>query len=127
MVPEPWTVEISAADVDKAAALAELCDDLGIEASEVVAFGDYPNDLPMLASAGRALVSVLAYAGRPGEALVLIWSDVGERTILVERAAALGEVKQTKPGRHGQYASLRRWQATLPSGVSSAADRTATP
>jgi integrase len=43
------------------------------------------------------LVSVLAYAGlRPGEALALTWRDVGERTILVERAAALGEIKETK-------------------------------
>ena len=45
------------------------------------------------------LVSVLAYAGlRPGEALALRWGDVGERTILVERAAALGDVKETKTG-----------------------------
>jgi integrase len=43
------------------------------------------------------LVSVLAYAGlRPGEALALMWQDVGQRTILVERAAALGEIKETK-------------------------------
>jgi integrase len=46
------------------------------------------------------LVSVLAYAGlRPGEALALRWSDVGERTILVDRAVALGDVKGTKTGR----------------------------
>jgi integrase len=43
------------------------------------------------------LVSILAYAGlRPGEALALTWGDVGERTILVERSVALGEVKETK-------------------------------
>jgi integrase len=43
------------------------------------------------------LVSVLAYAGlRPGEALALTWGDVGQRTILVERSLALGEVKETK-------------------------------
>ena len=43
------------------------------------------------------LISVLAYAGlRPGEALALRWSDVGERTLLVERALALGEMKETK-------------------------------
>jgi integrase len=42
-------------------------------------------------------VSVLAYAGlRPGEALVLTWADVGERTILIERSVALGEVKEAK-------------------------------
>jgi integrase len=46
------------------------------------------------------LVSVLAYAGlRPGEALALTWADIGERTILVERSVALGEVKETKTRR----------------------------
>lgn len=44
-------------------------------------------------------VSVLAYAGlRPGEALGLRWGDVRERTMLVERAVSLGEVKATKTG-----------------------------
>jgi integrase len=42
-------------------------------------------------------VSVLAYAGlRPGEALALTWEQIGERTILVERSLALGELKETK-------------------------------
>jgi integrase len=46
------------------------------------------------------LICVLAYAGlRPGEAVALRWSDVRERTILVERALALGEVKSTKTRR----------------------------
>ena len=43
------------------------------------------------------LVSLLAYAGlRPGEALALRWDDVRSRTILVQNALALGEVKDTK-------------------------------
>jgi integrase len=43
------------------------------------------------------LVSVLAYAGlRPGEALGLRWTDIRDRTILVERAVSLGELKETK-------------------------------
>ena len=42
-------------------------------------------------------VSLLAYAGlRPSEALALKWSDVGKRTILVERAASYGVEKGTK-------------------------------
>jgi integrase len=46
------------------------------------------------------LVSLLAYAGlRPGEALALTWGHIRERTILVERALALGELKTTKTGR----------------------------
>ena len=43
------------------------------------------------------LISVLAYAGlRPGEALGLLWGDIRERTILVERAVSLGEFGATK-------------------------------
>ena len=40
---------------------------------------------------------VLAYAGlRPGEAIGLRWHDVGERTLLVERSVAFGQLKSTK-------------------------------
>lgn len=43
---------------------------------------------------------MLAYAGlRPGEAPALRWSDVRDRTLLVERAVALGEVSPTKTRR----------------------------
>jgi integrase len=43
------------------------------------------------------LVSVLAYAGlRPGEALALTWDHVRDRTLLIERAASLGEIGPTK-------------------------------
>ena len=45
-------LEISAPGVTKASTLALLCADLGIDAADVVAFGDMPNDLPMLAWAG---------------------------------------------------------------------------
>ncbi|MEZ0580081.1 HAD family hydrolase [Nocardioides sp. MH1] len=47
-------VEISAAGVTKASALVELCARLGIVADDVVAFGDMPNDIPMLAWAGTS-------------------------------------------------------------------------
>ena len=48
-------VEISAAGVTKAFALERLCDRLGVDASEVVAVGDMPNDLAMLKWAGTAV------------------------------------------------------------------------
>ena len=48
-------VEISAAGVTKAAGLAWICEQEGIEPSQVLAFGDMPNDIPMLAWAGRAV------------------------------------------------------------------------
>lgn len=47
-------VEISARGVTKAATLARLCRDLGIDAADVIAFGDMPNDLPMLGWAGTS-------------------------------------------------------------------------
>jgi hydroxymethylpyrimidine pyrophosphatase-like HAD family hydrolase len=47
-------LEISAAGVSKATTLARVCEERGVPAAEVVAFGDMPNDLPMLAWAGVA-------------------------------------------------------------------------
>jgi hypothetical protein len=47
-------LEISALGVSKATTLARWCAERGITADEVVAFGDMPNDLPMLAWAGRS-------------------------------------------------------------------------
>jgi HAD superfamily hydrolase (TIGR01484 family) len=47
-------LEISAPGVTKASTLALLCADLGIDAADVIAFGDMPNDLPMLAWAGTS-------------------------------------------------------------------------
>jgi Cof subfamily protein (haloacid dehalogenase superfamily) len=46
-------VEVSALGVSKAATLAELAAERGIEPSDVIAFGDMPNDLEMLTWAGR--------------------------------------------------------------------------
>ncbi|WP_345698267.1 HAD family hydrolase [Kitasatospora terrestris] len=45
-------LEISAPGVTKASTLARWCREQGIDRSEVVAFGDMPNDLEMLAWAG---------------------------------------------------------------------------
>jgi integrase len=53
-----------------------------------------------MAQRDATLVSVLAYAGlRPGEALALTWEDVGEHTLDITKAIALGEEKDTKTGR----------------------------
>ena len=48
-------VEISASGVSKASGLAVLADEWGVAAQDVIAFGDMPNDLPMLAWAGRSV------------------------------------------------------------------------
>lgn len=55
-------LEISAAGVSKASALARLCAKRGIDSRDVVAFGDMPNDLPMLAWAGHAVAVANAHA-----------------------------------------------------------------
>ncbi|TDD93378.1 HAD family hydrolase [Actinomadura rubrisoli] len=47
-------LEMSAQGVTKASALAALCAEHRILASDVVAFGDMPNDLPMLTWAGTS-------------------------------------------------------------------------
>lgn len=57
-------LEITAADVSKAAALAAWCATHGVDAADVIAFGDMPNDVPMLQWAGRSF----AVAGAHPEA-----------------------------------------------------------
>jgi Cof subfamily protein (haloacid dehalogenase superfamily) len=54
-------LEISAAGVSKASALARLCQEKGIDREEVIAFGDMPNDLPMLAWAGHSVAVANAH------------------------------------------------------------------
>jgi Cof subfamily protein (haloacid dehalogenase superfamily) len=56
-VSQPYgMIELTAAGVSKATTLELLCADLGIAASEVVAFGDMPNDADMLSWAGQGFV-----------------------------------------------------------------------
>ena len=54
-------VELTALGVTKAAGLTWLCERLGVPAQDVVAFGDMPNDVPMLAWAGRAVAVANAH------------------------------------------------------------------
>ena len=54
-------VEISAAGVTKAAGLAWYAARFGLGEQEVLAFGDMPNDVPMLAWAGRAVAVANAH------------------------------------------------------------------
>ena len=54
--------EISAAGVTKAAVLAEHCAELGVPAEQVWAFGDMPNDVPMLEWAGTSFAVANGHA-----------------------------------------------------------------
>ncbi|WP_300683342.1 HAD family hydrolase [Nocardioides sp.] len=58
-------LEISARGVTKASTLARICAERGIDSADVVAFGDMPNDLPMLNWVGTS------YAMRNGHYAVL--------------------------------------------------------
>jgi Cof subfamily protein (haloacid dehalogenase superfamily) len=54
-------LEVSAAGVSKASTLELLCREHGHEASDVVAFGDMPNDVPMLVWAGWSVAVMTAH------------------------------------------------------------------
>jgi len=54
-------LEISAAGISKASTLETLCTEHGYAAADVVAFGDMPNDLPMLAWAGHSVAVANAH------------------------------------------------------------------
>lgn len=56
-------VEVTAASVEKGAALWELAQQLGIGRGEILAFGDNENDLGMFAAAGTAVA--MGNAGEP--------------------------------------------------------------
>jgi Cof subfamily protein (haloacid dehalogenase superfamily) len=54
-------LEISAAGVSKATGLARLASEHGVDPGQVVAFGDMPNDLPMLTWAGLGVAVANAH------------------------------------------------------------------
>jgi Cof subfamily protein (haloacid dehalogenase superfamily) len=84
-------LEISALGVSKASALARLCSERAIDAHEVIAFGDMPNDLPMLRWAGHGVAvanahpDVLAAADE-----VTAGNDEAGVAVVLERVFALG-------------------------------------
>lgn len=57
----PGLAEISARDVTKASALIELCHEMDVPPADVVAFGDMPNDISMLAWAGTSYATANAH------------------------------------------------------------------
>ena len=84
-------VELSAAGVHKAFALEALCADLGVPAAQVLAFGDMPNDLPMLAWAGRGVAVANAHPRGAGR------RRRGDR--LERRGRGRARARAARPGR----------------------------
>ena len=54
-------LELTAAGISKASTLAAICAELGVDAADVVAFGDMPNDLEMLGWVGQGYVVANAH------------------------------------------------------------------
>lgn len=73
--PDNGLVELAPFGITKAKTLSDLCDHLGVARSQVMAFGDMPNDIEMLSWAGHgvamgnALGSVKAIAAAVTEAV----------------------------------------------------------
>jgi Cof subfamily protein (haloacid dehalogenase superfamily) len=83
-------VEISASGVTKASGLAWVAARLGVEASEVVAFGDMPNDVPMLTWAGHGVAVANAHpaARAAADEVVASNDDDGVAAWLEENVSA---------------------------------------
>ena len=80
-------IEISAAGVTKAWALARYCEQQGISPEEVLAFGDMPNDLPMFEWAGWGRIAVSnahPTVRRAADEIILRNDDDGVATVLAE-------------------------------------------
>jgi len=85
-------LELSLPGVNKAVTLAEYASALGIEAADVVAFGDMPNDIEMLRWAGHgyAMASGHPEAIRAAGQQAPHFDDDGVAQVLEARLASLG-------------------------------------
>ena len=90
--PTVAMLELSLPGVNKAVTLAEYAGGLGIDAADVVAFGDMPNDIEMLRWAGHgyAMASGHPEAIRAAGQQAPHFDDDGVAQILEARLAALG-------------------------------------
>ena len=90
--PTVAMLELSRPGVNKAVTLAEYARSLGIDAADVVAFGDMPNDIEMLRWAGHgyAMASGHPEAIRAAGQQAPHFDDDGVAQVLEARLAALG-------------------------------------
>lgn len=88
-------LEMSALGVTKATALSDLAARHGIEPGEVLAFGDMPNDLAMLAWAGRAVAVANAHPEvRAGADEITASNDESGVAVYLERMLAAAAQQQ---------------------------------
>jgi len=90
--PTVAMLELAVPGVNKAVTLAEYAASLGIDAADVVAFGDMPNDIEMLRWAGQGYAMATGHpeAIRAAGQQAPHFDDDGVVQILEERLAALG-------------------------------------
>jgi Cof subfamily protein (haloacid dehalogenase superfamily) len=69
-------VEVSAPGVSKASMLRRICTGLGVDASDVAAFGDMPNDLEMLSCVGMPHVVANAHPQLLGLGFTVVPANV---------------------------------------------------
>ena len=84
---DPPYLEFSALNVNKATALAEVAEALGVARAQVVAFGDGNNDAPMLAWAGLGVA--MPHAGATARAAADVIAPDGDPETALARAIAL--------------------------------------
>jgi hydroxymethylpyrimidine pyrophosphatase-like HAD family hydrolase len=84
-------LEISAAEVSKASALAAYCAERRIDRNRVLSFGDMPNDLPMLEWAGHSVAMGNAHAS--------VLAAAHEVTLSNEEDGVAAVVERLLPGR----------------------------
>jgi Cof subfamily protein (haloacid dehalogenase superfamily) len=84
---DPPYLEFSAPNVNKATALAEVADALGVARAQVVAFGDGNNDAPMLAWAGLGVA--MPHAAAAARAAADVVGPDGDPETALARAIAL--------------------------------------
>jgi Cof subfamily protein (haloacid dehalogenase superfamily) len=89
-------VEITAPGVDKGRTLESLSSRLGVKASEVIAFGDMPNDLPMLAWVGRGIAMANAHPEVLRQAHEITLSNMEDGVaVVLERLLAENKIGMT--------------------------------
>ncbi|WP_166845588.1 HAD family hydrolase [Isoptericola sp. BMS4] len=96
--------ELLAPGVTKDVALARWCDRLGIAAADVWAFGDMPNDLPMLRWAGRGHAVANAHPDVLGCADAVVGGNDDDGVAAALEAALAGA---TAPGQSSSAGSAR--------------------
>ena len=95
-------LEISAAGIDKGSAVARLCDSAGIDRDEVIAFGDMPNDLSLLAWAGTAVAVANAHPDVLATAAeVTLSNDDDGVAVVLERLLASSSPPPSQPAPGG--------------------------